>query len=61
MKCQGSLGQLGQRRLFQRLGERVKERPDVPGIECFMPRLPPFGQHVRDVAVGTDPSIERRE
>ena len=43
---------------FQRLGERIEEAPDVPGLELIIARHTPFMQHQRDLPIGADADIQ---
>jgi|GEM_PF-5197430 len=56
MKSFRAFGQLCQVP-FQRLCERVKQRPDVPPFKCIMGRLTPLMQHLGDQTIGAHADI----
>jgi hypothetical protein len=58
VKSLRSLRQLLQAHLLQGFGERIKERPHVSGLECFMSGLSPFLEYIGDVRIRTDAQID---
>ena len=57
MKSFCALRQLIEVSLFERLGERVEQRPDVPRLECVMWRFSPFMKHRRNEPVEAHANI----
>lgn len=55
----GAFGQFGEVSVFQGLGERVEQAPDVTTFKGIMTGLSPFMKHFRDQTVGANADIGR--
>ena len=55
----GAFGQFGEVSVFQGLGERVEQAPDVTTFKGIMTGLSPFMKHFRDQTVGAHADIGR--
>ena len=55
----GAFGQFGEVSVFQGLGERVEQAPDVTTLKGIMTGLSPFMKHFRDQTVGAHADIGR--
>ncbi len=53
----GAFGQFCEVAIFQRLRERIEERPDIPPLECIMAWLTPLMKDGWDEAVGAHSNI----
>jgi hypothetical protein len=59
MEGLGAFGQFGEVPVFQGLGERVEQAPDVTTLKGIMTGLSPFMKHIRDQTVGAHADIGR--